>query len=408
MRRRMLLVLSVFVSFLGSAHADDWPQFLGPQRNGLSKETGIATWSKEGPTLVWEKGVGAGYSGPVVAGERVIVFHRVGDEEVVECLSAAKGERQWKYASNTAFEDGFGKGNGPRVTPTIAGNRVVTYGADGWMHCFDLTKGTKLWGRNLLKDYRGDQGFFGVGSSPVVADNLVLVNVGGKDAGIVALNLEDGAERWKATKDGASYASPVLATAGDVRHAVFFTRQGAVVLDPKTGDVRYQQRWRAQIDASVNAATPLIIGEQAFFSASYDTGALMLRLTKEGAEQLWTSEDAMSNHYNTCIHKDGYLYGFDGRQEGGPSFRCVELKTRKVMWNQDRFGCGSMILADGKLIVMTERGELLLVEATPKEYKELARSRVLDNAPVRAQIALADGKLYARDQKRLVCLKLAR
>jgi outer membrane protein assembly factor BamB len=133
---------------------------------------------------------------------------------------------------------------------------------------------------------------------------------------------------------------------------------------------------------------------------------LMLKLRKDGADEVWSDDKIMSNHYNTCVYRDGYLYGFDGRQESGPDFRCVDLKARRVLWNQKHFGCGAMILADGMLILLTESGELLLVEATPKEYRELARAQVLDSGPCRAQIALANGKLYARDQKKLICLDL--
>src|SRR5205085_4361816 len=143
---------------------------------------------------------------------------------------------------------------------------------------------------------------------------------------------------------------------------------------PQTGAVRYSKRWRARYDASVNAATPLIIGNLAFFSTSYETGALLLKLRKDGADEVWTDEHVMSNHYNTCVYRDGHLYGFDGRQEAGPNFRCVELKSKKVKWEQDRFGCGTMVLADGKLIVLTEKGMLHLVQATPDAYRELARA----------------------------------
>lgn len=408
MPRRMCLFACLgLLQLTTPASTADWPQFLGPQRDGISPETGlIKTWPKKGPPVLWEKAVGEGFSGPVIAGDRVIAFHRVKDEEVVECLGVSDGKRLWRFAYPTEFADDFGKGNGPRSTPVITGKRVVTLGADGTLHCIDLASGEKIWARLLLKEYRPPPSFFGVGTSPVVEDNLVLVNVGAREAGIVAFSLEDGKELWKATSDAASYSSPIVRTIDGTKHAIFFTRDGVVVLDPKNGDVRHKQRWRARIDASVNAATPLVFGDQAFFSSSYDTGALLLRLRKDGADKLWSGEDVMSNHYNTCIHHEGHLYGFDGRQEAGPSFRCVDVKTRKIVWDRERFGCGSMILAEGRLILITETGDLVLVEATPKEYRELARARVLENAPIRAQIALSGGRLFARDQAKLLCLRL--
>jgi len=393
---------ATFLLLISQAVAGDWPQFLGPDRNGVSKETGLVdSLPKNGPPLVWKKEVGEGFSGPVIAGERLILFHRVGNEEVVQCLNAGTGKGLWKFAYPTAYQDQLGKGDGPRSTPVIAGKKVITLGAEGMLHCIDLEKGTKIWARNIVKDYGVPQSYFGVGTSPLVEGDLVLVNVGGKNAGIVALTLAGGKEAWKATSDGASYSSPVAATM-----AIFFTRQGVVILDPKNGKEIFKKRWRARYDASVNAATPLVIGDLAFFSASYETGALLLRLKKDGATVLWSNDTSMSNHYNTCLYQDGFLYGIDGRQERGPSLRCIDLKTGKVQWDERVFGCASMILADGKLIALSEKGELVLVEATPTAYREKARVRLLKDGPCRSQIALANGLLYARDQKTLGCWKL--
>ncbi len=400
-----LLILALLLA--APARAADWPRFLGPAGNGTSIETGLArTWPTTGPPVVWRQVVGEGYSGPVVAGTRLIVFHRLKDQEVVECLDAATGTRLWKTAYATSFDDDFRKGDGPRATPTIVDGRVITLGADGALHCLDLESGRIIWARMLLKDYQVPPSYFGVGTSPLVDGGLVLINVGAKKAGIVAFALADGKEIWKATSDAASYATPVLQVLDGTKRAIFFTREGPVFVDPRTGSVLYQQRWRARIDASVNAATPLVIGDQVFFSASYDTGALLLKVRKDGADEVWSGDDIMSNHYNTCVFRDGYLYGFHGRQEAGPDFRCVDLKSRRVLWNQPRFGCGSMVLADGNLIILTEQGELVLVEATPAAYRELARAVVLTAGPCRAQIALANGKLYAHDRGQLVCFDM--
>jgi outer membrane protein assembly factor BamB len=415
MRSKMLSALAggsrlnVLVIFLTLTMAADWPQFLGPNRDGASAETGLLqTWSKDGPPVLWRKSVGEGFSGPVVAGERLILFHRVGDQEVVECLDAATGKAVWKHAYATGYEDQLGKGNGPRSTPVIAGRNVITLGAEGRLQCLDLERGTRIWTRNVNEDYGVRQGYFGVGASPLVEGKLVLVNVGGRAAGIVAFELDSGKEVWKATNDAASYASPIAATVDGKRLAVFFTREGVDVLDPANGDVTFRKRWRSRNDASVNAASPLLIGDRVFISASYETGALLLKLRKDGADVVWQNDDVMSNHYNTCVYHKGHLYGFDGRQEARPNFRCVELAGPKVSWNRPEFGCGTMILAEDNLFVLTEAGELVLVEATPEAYREKARARVFDNAPCRAQIALANGRLYGRDQKELACWNLKR
>ena len=405
---RMTLATAALLVAVPLAVAEDWPQFLGPRRDGTSGETGLVTaWGKDGPPALWQRAVGEGFSGPVVAGDRLVVFHRVEDEDVVECLETVTGKPRWKFAYPTAYSDPLNKGNGPRSTPTIAGDRVLTLGAQGVLHCLSLDKGAKVWVRDLVKDYRVPSSYFGVGTSPVVEGELVLVNVGGKAAGIVAFDLATGKEAWKATADGASYASPVVTTVGGRRLAVFFTRDGVVLLDAKTGDVTHKQRWRARYDASVNAATPLVVGDLAFFSTCYETGGLLLKLRPDGkADELWSDDETMSNHFSTCAYQGGHLYGFHGRQESGPSFRCVELKTRNVRWDQPRFGCGSMVLAEGKLIVLTEAGDLLLVDTTPDAYRELARARVFREGPCRAQIALAGGRLLARDQAKLACFDL--
>jgi outer membrane protein assembly factor BamB len=387
--------------------ADDWPQWLGPQRDGVSKETGLlTTWPDKGPPLLWEAKIGEGFSGPVIAGQRLIVFHRVSDSEVVECFDATSGKPQWKFDYATRYVDQYGKGNGPRSTPAISGKRVFTLGAEGALHCLDLETGKKIWGRNLNDDHAVPESFFGVATSPLVEGDLLLVNVGGKNAGIVAFSTADGKERWKATGDGASYSSPVVATIHGQRLGVFFTRAGVAVLDPATGKMRFAKRWRSRNDASVNAATPLVIGDLLFFSSSYETGALLLKLGKEGVEEVWSNDDSMSNHFSTCVVYQDHLYGFHGRQETGAVLRCVELKTGKVLWTKDRYGCGSMVLTPTHALVLTEDGDLVSVELSPQAYHEKARASVLVNRPIRAQVALAHGKLYARDAKRLVCWNL--
>jgi outer membrane protein assembly factor BamB len=404
---RTLLPLAACLALaLPAARAADWPQFLGPTRNAISAETGLArSWPDKGPPVVWEREVGEGYSAPVVAGGTLVLFHRVGDEEVVEGLDAASGKPRWKFAYATKYADALGKGDGPRSTPVVDGGKVYTLGAEGMLHCLDLKDGTKRWEKSLAKDYEMKPSYFGVGTSPLVEGGLVLVNVGARGAGIVAFDKDSGKEVWKATDDEASYSSPVAATIDGVRHVFFFTRTGLVDLDPKDGKVRASKRWRARINESVNAAAPLVIGDRLFLTASYGTGAVLLRVGKEGVEDLWKGDRSLSCHYNTPVHKDGYLYGIDGRQEHGARLRCVELKTGEVKWEKGGFGCASMILADGLVVALTEGGELVLIEPTPEGYREKARAAVL-RATCRAEIALADGRLYGRDGKRLVCWNL--
>jgi outer membrane protein assembly factor BamB len=403
---RLITLVAVCLS-VGSACASDWPQWLGPHRDGVSDETGLrTTWDDKGPPQLWEYKCGEGFSGPVVAGDRLILFHRLADKEAVECLDAGTGNSRWKFDYECRYVDDFGKGNGPRCTPLISGKQVFTLGAEGWLHCIDLESGKKVWARNIVDDYTVPPSFFGVGSSPVVEHGLLLVNVGGKKAGILAFDVKDGKEVWKATGDGASYSSPVVATLSGQRRAVFFTRQGIVLLDPKTGNIAYQKRWRSRGDASVNAATPLVVDDYLFFSASYETGAILLKVGKNDVQEVWSNDDSMSNHYSTCVYHKGYLYGFHGRQESRAALRCIEFKTGKVMWEKERYGCGAMVLAQGHVYLASEDGDLVVVELSPEAYRETAKAAVFTNRPVRAQPALSGGRLYARDAKRLVCFNL--
>lgn len=404
----VVVAVAVFATLVlvSAAGASDWPQFLGPTRNGVSPETGLQTaWPHQGPTVAWDKAVGSGYSGPVVAGGRLILLHRQGDEETVECLEAATGKPVWKQAYPTSYRDDFGFDNGPRATPLIGAGAVYTMGADGVLTSLDFASGKLIWQRALNREYQVRKGFFGVGTSPMLEGDLLLVNVGGRNAGIVALDRRTGKEVWKATDHEASYSSPVAATVGGRRLVFFLTREGLAALDPRDGAVRFSKHWRSRSQASVNAASPLVVGDEVFISACYNTGALLLRFDKARADEIWSNDEAMSNHYGTCVYRDGFLYGFDGRQEEGARLRCVEWKTGKVRWTKERFGCGSMILADGHLFIVNEGGELVCVEATPTVYREKARAAVL-SSPVRAAIALADGRLYARDGKKIVCWNL--
>jgi len=387
--------------------AADWPQHLGPSRNGHSAETGLLrSWPKEGPAIVWQRDVGSGWSGPVVAGGRLILFHRIGDDEVVDCLDAATGKPVWKSAYRTRYVDDFNFDNGPRATPLIADKKVFTFGADGDLSAWELETGTKVWGRNVNRDYRVPKGFFGAATSPLLVEGKLLLNVGVKGAGVVAFDAQTGKESWKATDDAVSYSSPVLAKLGGEELAVFFTREGLLAVTPGQGEVRHKFRWRPRAHASVNAATPIVSGDRVYLSSSYETGAIVLELKGGKLEEVWRGNDILSNHYNTPVLVKDYLYGIDGRQEGGQArLRCVEWNTGKVRWTKDAFGCAALLHADGLLIAFIENGDVALIEPTPEAYKELARAKVLDS-PARALPALSDGRLFVRDGKKLLALAL--
>jgi outer membrane protein assembly factor BamB len=399
-------VLFIALPFLAGA---DWPQHLGPTRDGHSPETGLLrAWPKDGPTRLWSRDVGSGWAGVAVAGDRLILFHRTDDDEAVECLDPATGKPSWTAKYHTRYVDDFSFDNGPRATPLVTDGRVFTLGADGDLRAWDLATGKGLWDRNVNKDYRVPKGFFGSASSPLLVGGKLLLNVGAKGAGVVALDPATGKESWKAADDPVSYSSPVAAKIGGEELAVFFTRSGLLALAPPTGEVRYAHPFRPRAQASVGAASPVVAGDRVFLSTAYGTGAVLLDLKKGKADEVWRGNDVLSCHYNTPLLIKGYLYGIDGRQEGGQAaLRCVEWDTGKVRWTQAAFGCAGLITADGLVIACPESGDVVLIEPSPDGYKELARAPILER-PVRALAALAGGRLFVRDGKRLVALQVGK
>src|SRR5437762_4469729 len=230
-----LKLVGLFAAVLTSSIlASDWPQFLGPTRNGVYGGTALPeAWPKEGPPVVWQKKVGQGFSGPVVASGKLILFHRLEDKETVECFDGSTGKRHWSFDYPTGYHDDFGFDEGPRATPAIADGRVYTYGAEGALHCLDLASGKSLWTVDARTEFHAPKGFFGIACSPLVEGNAVLLNVGGRDgSGIVAFDKTNGKILWKATDDEASYSSPVATTINSRRYAFFFTRAGLVAAAP--------------------------------------------------------------------------------------------------------------------------------------------------------------------------------
>jgi outer membrane protein assembly factor BamB len=408
--RHITCVLAVIALVIGIAEvaAGDWPQFLGPERTGVYRGPALSeNWGSGGPSVVWRKNVGQGFSGPIIAQGSLILFHRVDKQEVVDAFDARTGASRWHFAYPTSYRDDFGFDEGPRAVPVVAGGIVYTFGAEGQLHALDLATGKRLWSEDTMKRFGVPKGFFGAAGSPLVEGDKVLANVGGKGAGIVAFDAKTGKVVWTATDDQASYSSAAGATIGGRRLAVFLTRNRLIGLDPGTGMIQFQRRWQSRSAASVNVATPVVVGDLVFVSAEYGPGAAVLRVEGSMLTELWASDEVLSNHYATSVYDDGYLYGFHGRQEYNPSFRAVELRTGKVRWSEDRFHAGSVTLAGNRLIIMRETGELMLAAASPDAFRPIARAQILP-ATVRAYPALDEGFLYVRNENTLVCLDLRR
>jgi outer membrane protein assembly factor BamB len=399
------LVIPLVILGLDTTGAD-WPQFLGPLRNGSYAGPEASSFSLREPRLAWKKEVGAGFSAPVVVSTKLILFHRLSDKETVECLEAATGKRIWIFDYPTGYRDDFGFDEGPRGTPAVADGRVYTFGAEGVLHGIDLATGKKLWRVDTHSKFGVRKGFFGAAASPLVEGNAVYVNVGGPNgAGLVAFDKITGAVLWTATSDDAGYSSPTVATLDGIRSILCFTRNGLVAVDPATGKLRFQFPWRSRSNASVNAAVPVVVGNSVFLSASYNTGAVVLDVAGNQVKTVWSSDDALSNHYATSVYKDGYLYGFHGRQEDGQTLRSIEMKTGKVAWNVENFGAGTVTLIGDRLLIVRESGEAVIAPANPRSFQIQSKAQLL-HGPVRSYVALDATRIYVRNENTIAAFSL--
>ncbi|MCI0361543.1 MAG: PQQ-binding-like beta-propeller repeat protein [Planctomycetaceae bacterium] len=391
-----------------SAWAGDWPQILGPQRSG--KATGeklAAAWPASGPKHLWSHQLGSGYAGPAVVGERVIVFHRVGDSEIVEAVNAKTGQPLWKAGFAATYRRGVDPDEGPRCVPLVADEKVFVFGAAGDLRCVSLAAGEKIWERSLYADYSADEGYFGAGSTPILVAGKLLVNVGGRGAGIVALDPASGKTVWKGSDEDASYSSPAAVSVGGKEQALFITRYNCVLADPSSGVVQKLFPF-GERGPTVNAATPLVSGGKLFVTASYGVGAryaaldaapnaaTSAALNSATAKTIWGDDDTLSSQYATPVLHNGFLYGTHGREDVGVAqLRCVEAATGKVRWNQEGYGVANVILAEDMLLIVGARGRLALAKASSAKYEELASCELVQGVS-RALPALSGGRLYVR------------
>ncbi len=449
---------------------DDWPWFLGPDHTGVSQESGILEeWPEDGPPVVWKKQgrgqIGSGYSAPSVRGNRLVLHHRVGSNEVVECMRADTGDPLWQYSYPSNFSDPYGYNNGPRCSPLLTEERCYTLGAEGMLLCVDLQNAKKIWSRPLKEEFDIPKWFFGVGCTPILEDGRLYVLVGGRpNSGVVAFDADTGETLWenvgRDTWDGAetdwprekvykwtdermlvSYSSPILATFHGKRHLLCLMRQGLVSLDPETGKLNFKYWFQSNDYESVNAARPVVIGDQILLSAAYEVGAALLKVNEDGAsfDVVWRDRRNLATHWSTPIVDDGFAYGFSGRHENEGSFRCIDLATGKVIWKTsgfeggldsltqnpatgeiiDRatgkpvpwpyFGRGSKIKVGNKFIVLGERGgTMALVRIDSGSYSEISRTAFPElQYPSWTAPVLSRKRLYLRTEKALLCLDLA-
>ncbi len=405
----------LLVTLFALAHpilAGDWPQILGPHRNAVSDQELLADSWPASIEPLWTYPVSSGYAGPAVVGQRVVIFHRDGEGERVDALDANTGKRLWTRVFPATYRGGVDSDTGPRCVPLIATEKVFLHGAAGDVYCVQLNDGRLLWQRSTLEDFGGNEGYFGAGSSPIIAAGKLLVNVGGRNgAGIVALDVDTGATAWKATDEQASYSSPTLATLDGKTYVVFVTRFHALAIDPAGGEVRFRVPF-GQRGPTVNAATPLVIEDQLFVSASYGIGCRLLQINRTPPQDVWSSQQVMSSQYVTSVFYRGFLYGIHGREDvGQAALQCVDARNGKVMWSKDGFGTAHLTLVDNKLLILTVDGSLVQAHATPDAFEPVSRSRV-SRLTTRSLPALSNGRIFLRENNsrdaRLMCLPIGR
>ena len=424
----------------------DWPSFLGPTGDSKSSERGILTkWPDEGPPLVWQLSLGTGYGMPVIRAGRLFQFDRHGDPARLRCLDSKTGKLLWTFEYPSAFQDLYGYDNGPRCSPVADEERVYIFGAEGMLHCLAVADGKLLWKVDTAEQFGVIQNFFGVGGTPAIERDLLIVPVGGSPpesksappgrldqvvgngSGIVAFDKKSGKVRYQLTDELASYASPVLATIGPRRWCFVFARGGLVGFDPANGKMDFHFPWRASILESVNASNPVVVGDLVFISETYGPGSALLRVKLGKGQVVWSDEQrrrekAMQTHWTTPIHHDGFLYASSGRHTENADLRCIELATGKVMWSQENLTRSSLLYVDGHFVCLSEDGTLRLLRVNPRKYDPVAEVVLAEKAaqpnpfgfgpprllkpPAWAAPILSHGLLYVRGADRLVCLEL--
>lgn len=421
------------------AVTSEWPSFLGPLQAMKSLESPLLKdWGEGGPALVWERETGEGFSSPALAAGRLVTFHRIGDEDVVDCLEPATGRRYWSRRYETVYRDRYGYNGGPRASPCVDPPRVFTYGVQGILHAFFLDSGDIAWRRDLNDEYQVPQDFFGVGSSPIVYGDWLLVNVGSPGGPcLVALDKETGKTVWSAGNDwGGGYATPVVAPLHGRDHVLLFAGRdsrppvgGLLAIDLEQRETRFTFPWRSTRVESVNASSPVVIDDRIYVSHGIrGKGAMVRSPVAGGAETVWTNQH-LGAYWMTPIYRDGYLYGVDGQNPSDASLVCLDAATGAVEWRTMpswteqvgdrsltlRVDRGNLLDADGHTLCLGENGHLLWLDLTPRQCSVLTRTRLFLAPETYAPPILSKGLLYVsqnapdrltRTAPRLLCYDL--
>ena len=380
--------------------AADWPQYRGVNHDGKSPEAISKSWPDEGPKTVWKVPMGEGFSAVSVVGGHAYCFASRDEKETVIAMEEGTGKELWAVPIDKKIHDGQG-GNGPRSTPAIDEGMVYVLGTYGQLVCLNAEDGKIVWQHSINDEFGGKTIGWGYAASPVIEGDLVLVCGGGQDQSLLAFNKKTGAVAWKGQSDGMTHATPTPVTIFGTRQVIFRTDQGLVSVVPTSGEVL----WRYNFPHRTSSASSPIVGDDmVYISSAYGVGSGVCKLSKDGDKwnvaELWTNKD-LQNHWTTPVYKDGYLYGL---YKNGDGLRCIEMATGKQAWTKGGFAWqGATTLVDGDVLVQNDRGEIVLVKATPEKYEELARAQPL-GGQCWTMATVSDGRIFARSMTEAVCL----
>ncbi len=397
--KRSLLLAAGFCHLVCTASAD-WAHYRGPGAQGVSAEK-MPALPAGGPQQLWTAQVGTGTSSVTASGEHVFTMGNADGKDVVWCLNAKTGSVVWKHEYAFDLDKRMFEG-GTAATPTLDGNRVYSVSDQGDLFCLDATTGKVIWSKHYQKNFGGKRPQWGFAGSPTVEGKLLLLDVGGKGASTVALDKATGATVWKSGDDAAGYASPVVALIAGKRTVVMFKAGHLVGLD-LGGRELWRAAWKTSYD--VNAATPIVAGDKVFVSSGYGAGCALFEVTAGGVTERWRNK-GIKSHVNTPALYQGHLYGIDGQTGPGSPLTCLDLPTGATKWQEKTVGGGAVVVADGKLICLTEKGELVIGEASPAGFKALSRTQVLGKR-CWVQPTYAGGRIFCRNNEGdLVALEL--
>jgi outer membrane protein assembly factor BamB len=391
---------SALFAFLISSSPDDWPQWRGPNRDGLSRETGLApTWPAAGPPLLWKAaGLGTGYSTVAVDEGRLFTLGASRDAEYLIALDAGAGKELWRTRVGGRYENN--RGDGPRGAPTVDGTRVYALGGNGDLVAAEAATGKVVWHVNLLQRFGAGNITWGISESPLVLEDRVLANAGGRGSSLVALNKNDGSTIWAVESDEAGYSSAVVAVTSGVRQAIFFTGERALGVRVDNGKLLWS--YRRVSNRTANVATPIVRGNFVFLSSDYGTGCALLEIQGDAsgmtAREVYFHQD-MKNHHASSILVDDTLYGFSSA-----ILTALDFETGRVLWRDRSVGKGSLIVADGRLYLFSENGVAAIAEAARAGYRETGRFEIrTSGSPTWSHPVVANARLYLRDQDTLYC-----